>query len=190
MLTITPGRPACSIGNTLLGPSAPTVFSRLKCSRGSRAQDHRRRKGEAPDSAQMNAKVREMISVALQSDGVEEIFKLGEDGATEIDIFGDDYLAKIEKIKLPNTKIKLLQQLLKRAIEDFKKINKIKGVDFTKQFQALVNKYNERDEKDVLRSEVLLRHPQIPRPQIRFRVPRGQAHQARQGSEDRGRRQG
>ena len=26
---------------------------------------------------------------------------------------------------------------------------------FTKQFQALVNKYNERDEKDVLRSEVL-----------------------------------
>lgn len=112
-------------------------------------------KGEAPDSAQMNAKVREMISDALQSDGIEEIFKLGEDGATEIDIFGDDYLAKIEKIKLPNTKIKLLQQLLKRAIDDFKKINKIKGVDFTRQFQALVNKYNERDEKDVLRSEVL-----------------------------------
>ena len=112
-------------------------------------------KGEAPDSAQMNYKVRQMISEALQSDGIEEIFKLGEDGATEIDIFGDDYLAKIEKIKLPNTKIKLLQQLLKRVIEDFKKINKIKGVDFTKQFQALVNKYNERDEKDVLRSEVL-----------------------------------
>ena len=103
----------------------------------------------------MNAKVCEMISDALQSDGIEEIFKLGEDGATEIDIFGDDYLAKIEKVKLPNTKIKLLQQLLKRAIEDFNKINKIKGVDFTKQFQALVNKYNERDEKDVLRSEVL-----------------------------------
>jgi len=112
-------------------------------------------KGEAPDTAQMNAKVREMISEALQSDGVEEIFKLGEDGATEIDIFEDDYLAKIEKIKLPNTKIKLLQQLLKKAIEDFKKVNKVKGVDFTKQFQALVSKYNEREEKDVLRSEVL-----------------------------------
>ncbi|MFT5606961.1 MAG: type I restriction enzyme R subunit [Parvicella sp.] len=112
-------------------------------------------KGEAPDSAQMNAKVREMISAALQSDGIEEIFKLGEDGAMEINIFGDDYLAKIEKVKLPNTKIRLLQQLLKRAIEDFKKINKIKGVDFTKQFQALVTKYNEREEQDILRSEVL-----------------------------------
>jgi type I restriction enzyme R subunit len=112
-------------------------------------------KGEAPDSSQMNAKVRKMITEALQSDGIEEIFKLGEDGATEIDIFDVNYLAKIEKIKLPNTKIKLLQQLLRRAIEDFKKVNKIKGVDFTKQFQALVNKYNERDEKDILRSEVL-----------------------------------
>jgi type I site-specific restriction-modification system R (restriction) subunit len=112
-------------------------------------------KGEAPDSAQMNAKVREMISEALQADGVEEIFKLGENSAAEIDIFGDDYLAKLEKVKLPNTKIKLLQQLLKRAIEDFQKVNKIKAIDFTKQFQALVNKYNERDEQDVLVSNVL-----------------------------------
>ena len=112
-------------------------------------------KGEAPDSTQMNAKVREMIADALASDGIEEIFKLGEDSAAEIDIFGDDYLAKIEKVKLPNTKIKLLQQLLKRAIEDFQKVNKIKAVDFTKQFQSLVNKYNERDEQDVLVSNVL-----------------------------------
>jgi len=96
-----------------------------------------------------------MIAAALQADGVEEIFKLGEDGATEIDIFKDDYLAKIEKIKLPNTKIKLLQKLLKKAIDDFKKVNRIKGVDFSKQFQTLVQRYNERDEKDVLRSEVL-----------------------------------
>ncbi|MGE9269749.1 MAG: type I restriction enzyme endonuclease domain-containing protein, partial [Verrucomicrobiales bacterium] len=112
-------------------------------------------KGEAPDSAQMNAKVREMISDALQSDGIEEIFQLGDDKATEIDIFADDYLAKIEKVKLPNTKIKLLQQLLKKAIDDFKKVNKVKGVDFSQKFQALVAKYNERDEQTTLVSDVL-----------------------------------
>jgi type I restriction enzyme, R subunit len=112
-------------------------------------------KGEAPDTARMNAKVRDMISEALKSDGVEEIFKLGDDDATEIDIFASDYLSKIEKIKLPNTKIKLLQQLLKRAITDFKKVNRIKGVDFSKKFQTLVEKYNERDEQDVLVSNVL-----------------------------------
>ncbi|PAU89560.1 type I restriction endonuclease [Pseudomonas sp. WN033] len=112
-------------------------------------------KGNAPDTAQMNAKVREMVAEALKADGVEEIFKLGEDGAAEMDIFDDDYLAKIEKIKLPNTKIKLLQQLLARAIEDFKKINKTKGIDFAKKFKALVEHYNERKEDDVLVSSVL-----------------------------------
>ena len=112
-------------------------------------------KGDAPDIAQMNAKVREMIKDALQSDGVEEIFKLGDDKQKEFDLFDDDYLAKIEKIKLPNTKIKLLQQLLAKAIDDFKKVNKTKGTDFSKKMKALVDKYNERKEADVLRSEVL-----------------------------------
>ncbi|WP_118132023.1 type I restriction enzyme endonuclease domain-containing protein [Pseudomonas abyssi] len=46
------------------------------------------------------------------TEGIEEIFKLGENGTAEMDIFDDDYLAKIEKIKLPNTRIKLLQHLL------------------------------------------------------------------------------
>ncbi len=112
-------------------------------------------KGNAPDTAQMNAKVREMIKEALKSDGVEEIFKLGEDKAGPVDIFDDDYLAKIEKIKLPNTKLKLLQQLLARAIDDFKKINKTKGLNFSKRFKALVERYNERKEEDVLVSNVL-----------------------------------
>ena len=112
-------------------------------------------KGEAPDSAQMNAKVREMIAEALQSDGVEEIFKLGNEEGGEIDIFNDDYIAKIEKIKLPNTKIKLLQQLLAKAIGELKKVNQTQGIDFTKRFEALVERYNERKEDDVLVSNVL-----------------------------------
>lgn len=111
-------------------------------------------KGTAPDTAQMNAKVTEMIKNALESDGVEEIFKLGE-SSTEQDLFDEDYLAKIDKIKLPNTKIKLLQKLLAKIIGEIKKVNKVKGVDFTRKMETLVAKYNERDENnDVLRSEV------------------------------------
>jgi type I restriction enzyme, R subunit len=111
-------------------------------------------KGNAPDTAQMNAKVREMIKEALQSDGVEEIFKLGDEAETEQDIFDEDYLAKIEKIKLPNTKIKLLQQLLAKVIGEIRKVNKVKGIDFSKKMQALVERYNNRDANDILRSEV------------------------------------
>ena len=103
-------------------------------------------KGNAPDTAQMNKRVQKMIAEALKSDGVEEIIKLGENAEDAVDIFDDDYLAKLEKIKLPNTKIKLLQQLLAKAIEDFKKVNKSKGVDFSKKFKAIVERYNERNE--------------------------------------------
>jgi type I restriction enzyme R subunit len=111
-------------------------------------------KGEAPDIAQMNAKVREMIKDALQSDGVEEILKLGEDSEGEIDLFDDSYLAKIDKIKLPNTKIKLLQKLLAQAIDQLRKVNRMKGVDFSQKMEDLVKKYNER-EPDTLTSDVL-----------------------------------
>ena len=111
-------------------------------------------KGNAPDTAQMNAKVREMIKEALQSEGVEEIFKLGDEAETEQDIFDEDYLAKIDKIKLPNTKIKLLQQLLAKVIAEIKKVNRVKGIDFSKKMQALVERYNDRDANDILRSEV------------------------------------
>lgn len=111
-------------------------------------------KGNAPDTAQMNAKVREMIKDALQSDGVEEIFKLGDENESEQDIFDEDYLAKINKIKLPNTKIKLLQQLLAKVISEIKKVNRVKGIDFSKKMQALVERYNDRDANDIFRSEV------------------------------------
>lgn len=110
-------------------------------------------KGDAPDTAQMNARVREMIKDALQSDGVEEIFRLGQEEG-EQDIFDEDYLAKIDKIKLPNTKIKLLQQLLARVIGELRKVNRVKGIDFTKKMEAIVERYNNRNANDILRSEV------------------------------------
>ncbi|HIO92589.1 MAG TPA: DUF3387 domain-containing protein, partial [Leucothrix mucor] len=111
-------------------------------------------KGNAPDSAQMNARVREMVKQALQSNGVEEVFKLGEEAASKIDIFDDAYLARLQAIELPNTKIKLLQQLLAKAISDLKKVNKVQGVDFSKKFRALVERYNERDVQDNVNEEL------------------------------------
>jgi type I restriction enzyme R subunit len=87
-------------------------------------------KGDAPDTAQMNACVREMIKDALASDGVEEIFKMGDENENQEDIFDEDYLDRINKIKLPNIKIKILQKLLARAIGEIKKVNRILLIDF------------------------------------------------------------
>jgi type I restriction enzyme R subunit len=101
----------------------------------------------------MNKRVRELIAEALRAEGVEEIYTIGEDKADAIDIFDEDYLARINKIKLPNTKIQLLQKMLQKAIGDFKKVNQVKGIDFSRRFEALVEQYNERRENDVLNGE-------------------------------------
>ncbi|WP_038182171.1 type I restriction endonuclease subunit R [Vibrio rhizosphaerae] len=110
-------------------------------------------KGDAPDTAQMNARVREMIAEAIRADGVEEIFTLGQDKAETIDIFDDAYMDRINKIKLPNTKMQLLQKMLQKAINEFKKVNQLQGINFSKRFQALVDTYNERKENDALNGE-------------------------------------
>ena len=83
-------------------------------------------KGTAPDISQMNTRVRKLIEEAIISDGVEEIFSIDSDvEKITVDIFSEEYLNKIAKIKLPNTKIKILQKLLSQAIDEFKKVNKI-----------------------------------------------------------------
>lgn len=112
--------------------------------------------GNAPDTAQMNEKVRTMIQEALISEGVEELFKLDKnDPSNNADLFSDEYMAKIDKIKLPNTKIKLLQKLLAKAIDEFKKTNKIRGVDFSKRLKKLIDLYNERKDFQTMQSDVL-----------------------------------
>ena len=107
-------------------------------------------KGEAPDTAQMNEKVSKMVEDAIISEGVEEIFKLDDNKANAIDLFNDKFLEKISQLELPNTKIKILERLLKQTISDFKKVNKMKGIEFSARLQNIINRYNERSERDIL----------------------------------------
>ena len=111
-------------------------------------------KGEAPDIDQMNRKVSKMIADALQSEGVEEVAQVNAN-TKDIDLLSEDYMARLEKLKLPNTKVKLMEKLLRTVITDFKKVNKMKGVDFTKRLNALVERYNDRSDNAVFAQEVL-----------------------------------
>ena len=56
--------------------------------------------------------VRELLEGAIQSEGVEEVFSTDSDmNAEAVDLFGEDYLERIKRIKLPNMKIRKLTQL-------------------------------------------------------------------------------
>ncbi len=110
-------------------------------------------KGEAPDIAQMNARVRQMLEGAIQSDGIEELFETGKH--ISVDIFSDEYMDKINAIQLPNTKIKILQRFLSQAIDEFKKVNKIMGVEFADRLKKVVDEYNNRRKDEAYANDVL-----------------------------------
>jgi len=111
-----------------------------------RAILHKLTKGDAPDLTTMNHHVTQMISEAIKSDGVEELFSIGKN--VNVDLFSPKYLEKINSIKLPNTKIKILQQLLQQMISDYRRTNKSKAVEFSERLKKLVDAYNNRHYDD------------------------------------------
>ncbi|WP_418684076.1 type I restriction endonuclease subunit R [Alistipes putredinis] len=110
--------------------------------------------GESPDASQMNRRVSEMIEEAIQSEGVEEIIQIGHD-KDNLDVLSEEYMERLNRLKLPNTKVKLMERLLKTVITEFKKVNKVRGVDFSKRLNALVEKYNSRKDSAIFADEVL-----------------------------------
>jgi Domain of unknown function (DUF3387). len=111
-------------------------------------------KGEALDASQMNKHVYQMIEDAMHSDGVEEILQMG-NRPLNIDLLSDEYINRLNQIELPNTKLKLLERLLKQVISSFQQVNKIKAIDFTERFNELVLQYNERKDDNKIIKEIL-----------------------------------
>ena len=85
-----------------------------------------------------------MLKDALMSEAVEEVTKIGVAADEEIDLLSSEYMQRLDQIPYKNTKVKLMEQLLKQVIESLRKINRQKGIDFTKRLEDIVKKYNDR----------------------------------------------
>lgn len=102
-------------------------------------------KGTAPDIHTMNKKVQEMVHNALSANDAEELFSLSKGVQTSvIDLTSPEYLDRLNKIEQPNTKVKILEQLLRNLITEFKKTNKIKAVSFSQRLKSIIDRYNDR----------------------------------------------
>lgn len=121
---------------------------------GVRAIIYKLTKGNFPDAAQMNRRVSRMIEEAIVSEHVEEILRAGSNAAN-LDVLSEEYMERLAKLRLPNTKVKLMERLLRMVITQFKQVNKIKGVDFSKRLNELVDRYNDRRDSAVFADEVL-----------------------------------
>lgn len=94
------------------------------------------------DTESMNRAVSGMIEEAIKVIGVESLFSEEE---REEDIFDDDFMKKLEDIKMPNTKFQMLVKMLRRAIAEYKRVNKVAAKRFEELLQATIDEYNNRD---------------------------------------------
>ena len=102
---------------------------------------YKQTKGNAPDAEIMNRVVEKMVADAIACTGVEDI--VGDNKS--VDLFSDEFLEELKKIKLPITKFNALLQLLRQQIREYGKINRIKAIEFTERLEKIVNLYNNRD---------------------------------------------
>ena len=111
--------------------------------------------GESPDATQMNRYVLKLVNEALISEEVVAINSMRLDNAEQIDMLATQYMEKLKRLPYQNTKVKLMEQLLKRVIDSVKKVNKVKAVSFTDRLNDIIDKYNDRSDDIVLADEII-----------------------------------
>jgi type I restriction enzyme, R subunit len=101
--------------------------------------------GNAPSPVEINEKVRQMLEEAIKSQGVEQLY-VNKQSVDEniINLLSDANMDKVNKLPFPNTKVKILERLLKQVINGYKKVNKIQSMKFSERLEQLIKKYEER----------------------------------------------
>lgn len=111
--------------------------------------------GESPDATQMNRHVLKLVNEALISEEVVAINSMNLDNTEQIDLLATQYMERLKRLPYQNTKVKLMEQLLKRVIDSVRKVNKVKAVSFTDRLNKLIDKYNDRTDDIVLADEII-----------------------------------
>ena len=111
--------------------------------------------GESPDATQMNRHVLKLVNEALISEEVVAINSMRLDNTEQIDLLATQYMEKLKRLPYQNTKVKLMEQLLKRVIDSVKRVNKVKAVSFTDRLKGIIDKYNDCSDDIVLADEIV-----------------------------------
>lgn len=111
---------------------------------------YKQTKGDAPDAETMNRAVENMVRDAIACTGIENII----DENKQVDLFSDEFLDELKKVKMPITRFNALLKLLRKAITAYGRTNKVKAIAFDERLKQVVDAYNSRD-KLVFTSEVV-----------------------------------
>ena len=102
----------------------------------------------APSSAQskedMDHAVRQIISQAVASEGVTDIFAAAGLEKPNISVLSDEFLAEVKRMQQPNLAVELLQKLLKGELTTRRRKNVVQARSFSEMLEQTLRRYQNR----------------------------------------------
>lgn len=141
VLAITKAFALCGTLEEAMGLSEEVAFLQ-----GLRALLLKGEQKEATGSPRRNVELQlqQLLSSALVSEGVTDIFQAAGLQKPDISILSDQFLAEVSKIPQKNLAVELLQRLLREAVQTRFKTNVVKQKRFSELLQASLAKYANR----------------------------------------------
>ena len=95
---------------------------------------------DAPDTETMNRRVAKMVEEALKYNKVESILEDGE----EMDIFGPEFIERLQDIKMPASGLEMLIKRLRQQITEYGRTNQVASKKFQEMLEATIKQYHDR----------------------------------------------
>ena len=103
----------------------------------------RKTSGDKHDAESMNRAVEKMVSEALRCNSVVNILETD----VEENIFSPEFVAQLDNIKLPATKLEVLVKLLRKSISEYKNTNKVAAEKYEELLRKTLEQYHDRRDK-------------------------------------------
>ena len=100
----------------------------------------RKTSGDKHDTESMNRAVEKMVAEALKCNSVVDIL----DTDVEENIFSPEFVAQLDCIKLPATKLEVLVKLIRKSIKEYKNTNKIAAEKYEELLKKTLEEYHNR----------------------------------------------
>ena len=95
-------------------------------------------------SNEINSRILKMLEMAIQQDGVINIFEKTGQKNPEISLLSDEYMAQVMKMKHKNIAAEMLRKLLEDNIRVFSRTGVVKAKLFSEKMQDVIKRYNNR----------------------------------------------
>ena len=104
----------------------------------------KRAEGAAPTEEEMDLAVRQIISRAVASEGVMDIFAAAGLGKPDISVLSDEFLAEVRGMPHRNLAVELLQKLLKGELATRRRKNVVQARSFAELLEQTLRRYQNR----------------------------------------------